>query len=99
MAMTPAALQLAGGIALIGASVWYMRTYGTPPILTSLGGAAEEGSLRGFPECEYGSFAWSFVMCYGKQAAVLLPAVGGIVLVGLGIQGLVKGAGQDKEEE
>ena len=83
-------VQVSVGVLLIFVFALAVRAYGIPPALRALGGGGEEGGSPGFPECEYGSLAWSFVACYGKQALVVAPALLGLGLVLYGISGMVR---------
>lgn len=78
MTLAPEA-EIAVGIFLVTATLWYTWRHGLP--LLTFGGATEEGTLAMWPQCEYGAFAWNATFCYGKQAAVVVAAVAGFVFI------------------
>jgi hypothetical protein len=74
-----ALLSLGIGLILIAATRWYVSKEGVPPFFS------EENTAAGYPECEFGSINWSLGICYGKQTAVVLAALGGVGLVAYAI--------------
>lgn len=67
-------IELGTGVVLLCMAAAYVWKYGLP-----LG--SEEGGFSMWPQCAYGTAAWSGVGCYGKQAVVIAMGLAGLGLI------------------